>query len=217
MYKLLVFCLTIYSPTLLFSHSLCLLPLTSVLEQKAGAHLKTHTHPLRLVLMNTLFLGRCPRPGLWHWLMPLTWQSCQWKWQIHFAGFIHRLPTEPKNPRLCHHHITTHRLPPDWLLPSRPVPARGDLVPGLSLATSRQTWQFMTCLCVGLNIQRERLTTRVFRIQYVFLSDRGVSPFWKERILYWTQCSRHGNRYGAMVRLYFDFAWVYACLVQGKI
>lgn len=29
----------------------------------------THTHTIRRVLKSTLFLGWCPRPALWHWLM----------------------------------------------------------------------------------------------------------------------------------------------------
>lgn len=82
MYKLLVFtshCLGFYSPTLLFLSLLLSVAsyFKSVLEQKAGAHLKTHTHPQTCINEHIV-------PGLLStsWALALidalTWQSCQW-------------------------------------------------------------------------------------------------------------------------------------------
>ena len=202
-------------PCFLQHHTVLSLSVTSyiksVLEQKAGAHLKTrtrtrthththtHTHtlPLSLVLMNTGLVSTSWALAL---IDALTWQSCQWKWQIHFAGFIQRLPTKNKYSMLCHHRVTTHRLPPDWLLASRPAPARGGHCTRPIIGyTPRQTWQPVTYLCVGLSIQRVLLATCLSRIQYASLSDRWGSPLWKEIIFYWTHGSWHGYKYGAMI------------------
>ncbi len=96
-------------------------------------HTHTHTHTLRLLLRNTL--SHCSELVSSSWAVALidalTWRSCQWKWQIHFANFILQLPAKPKIPR-CRHHTTTHHLPPDRSLPS-----------GLALAS----WDLVTYFC----------------------------------------------------------------------
>lgn len=153
------------SPSWLSSHPLLCLTLSPYCSRH------THKHPHTCVNEH-IVPGPMSTSGALAVIDALTWQSCQWKWQIHFAGFVHRLPTKNKNPRLCHHYITTCRLPPDWLLPSRPVPVHRDTVPGLSLATSRQTWQPAPYLCVVFKRSRWALSCPECS---VFLDDRGAS------------------------------------------
>lgn len=89
----------------LFSHSLSVTSyLKYVLEQKAGARLKTHTPPQTCINEHIV-------PGLvsTSWALALidalTWQSCQRKWQIHFAGFTHCQQNQKSQAvSLSHHH-----------------------------------------------------------------------------------------------------------------
>lgn len=118
----------------------------------------------------------------------LTWQSCQWKWQIHFAGSIRWLPTKTQKSQTVsppYHH------PPSaiWLditLTSSTSP-QGPCT-SLSLAKSRQTWQPVTYLCVVFKGSYWVLLCPEYS---VFLGDRGASPaffknefFFLSKILY---------------------------------
>ena len=122
----------------------------------------------------------------WLRIDALTRQSCLWKWQTTRPPAANKT----KNPTPCHHHITTHSLPPDWPLSLQPAWACRDLVPGLSMATWRPTWKPVTCLCVSLYIQREQLS----KIQFIPPAERENPPLWEEIIIHLPYCSWHSLR-----------------------
>lgn len=126
----------------------------------------------------------------------LTCQSCQWKWQIHFAGFIHRLPAKKtKIPGPCHHRIATHWLPPDWLLPSRPVPDHRDLVPGPVIGYIKA--DMTACdmpLCWVLIFKGSDWSAVCPEYTMFPWVTEEVLPLWEEIIIHWTHFSCHGNR-----------------------
>lgn len=148
--------------------------LESILEQKAEAHPKTQTHAhLHTPVNEHIVPGPVSTSGTLAMIDALTWQSCQWKWQIHFAGSIRWLPTKKQKSQTVsppYHH------PPSaiWLvitLTSSTSP-QGPCT-SLSLAKSRQTWQPVTYLCVVFKRSYWVLLCPEYS---VFLGDRGASP-----------------------------------------
>lgn len=93
-----------------------------------------------------------------------------------------------KNPMLCHCHIATLRLPPDWLLPSRTVLTRLDLVPCLSLLV---TYTFVWVLIFSAAGHSCVQNTLCF-------------PKWQRRIPL-SERIGHAWKQGAMVRLCYEF------------
>lgn len=107
-------------PLVILSVFLCVTHTYMLKHTHTHTYMLKHTHTIRLVLKSTLFLGWCPRPALWHWLMS-TWCVNMTVLLVEVTDRFHRLhlsaASKTKNPMLCHCHIATPCLPPDWLMP----------------------------------------------------------------------------------------------------
>lgn len=176
--------------------SLCLFYLESVLEQKAGAHLKTHTHTPSDLYSRI----HCSWAAVHVLGSGIDWCVNMAVLPVEVTDRFRRLhpPTanKTKNPMLCHCHIATLRLPPDWLLPSRTVLTRLDLVPCLSLLV---TYTFVCVLIFSVS-GWPLVCPEYTMFSWVTEED---PPVWKERLGHaWKQIGSYGE---AVLWIWYDY------------